>query len=213
MSEEQKDEAEEKTAETQEEENKKSQEQNIDYKAELEAKENELKQAKGKIAFLEKKNVPKEDDDDLEKRPDISETVARIVDEKVSGLRQEIIKPQAEVLARQVATSEDEAKLIMFHYENSIKSTGNLAEDISNAKALANKKRLEAKNSELVAALKAKESKGDGGGEAGQAPKVSSNRPKLSQDDEAIVSRMGAKWDGDRKLFVLPSGRTWSPNS
>ena len=64
-------------------------------------------------------------------------------------MEKRVLSSRAELLAERLAKSSAERELILFHYNNSIISTGNIEEDIDNAFTLANKKKIQGQISEL----------------------------------------------------------------
>jgi len=90
-----------------------------------------------------------------------------------------------------LSSNADEAALIKHHLEHSVKLSGNLEEDISNAKLLANKKKILQTNSELAHSLRAKslrETKPFVSGAKSQSPST----PPLSDHDKQAVKGLQA---------------------
>jgi len=112
----------------------------IDYKAELDRMRIAKEKAEAKIVKLKSKST--EIDEEA-----IYERVAQRVqlETQLSALDNEV---------ERVSTSDSEAELIRYHLENSIKSSGNIREDIRMAKLLANEKQILRNNKELGMALK-----------------------------------------------------------
>jgi len=115
----------------------------IDYKAELEkanekiAKQNKsLNQAGYKIRELEDKSLDEN-------------KVKELIKESISEVYSKFSEKEAKDMAYSMTDSPDEAKLTLFHYKNSILKTGNLAEDMANANALANRGKLTKKVEEM----------------------------------------------------------------
>lgn len=150
----------------------------IDYKAELEKerealkiKEKQLSQAEFKIQELKSKKKNEEGDDKHESFD--PEEIRRLAREEalkeVEKIQGGFVKDTFEDILKATSESPEQAELIKFHYENSIKQSGYsrsaIAEDLAKAKVLANKPKLEKLESELS---KAKISKNtSSGGSAG----------------------------------------------
>ncbi len=168
------------SVETDEGEN--SDDKNIDFGAELEK---------------ERERLGKKIDKEREKRLEAErnkgitrEEAEKIADERVSQMEKRVFRSRAELLAERLAKSSAERDLILFHYDNSIISSGNIEEDIDNAYTLANKKKVQGQISELKKAAMSKKNvivgDSDGGAPIEQKPKK-----KYSQD---IID--GAKFAG-----------------
>lgn len=170
-----------------EDESKKQEEsEEIDYKAEL-AKALEAKdKAENKIVKL-KKSRSDIDEDELYER-----LINRVREEQNEALTKIQLETQLSVLdneVNKVSTNEDEANLIKHHLENSIKSSGNIKEDIRRAKLLANEKQILRRNKELGQALISKNTAGSAnyGGRRETAPKQN----KVSAKEAELLKRFG----------------------
>ena len=136
----------------------------IDYKAELEKKEEQIKQAEHTIVDLkrDKKDKEKEEEEAEEEKEkeDVGERISQEVKKQVSVARQEMVQDTIDEVIDSSSDNPDERKLIKWNYENSIRPTGfsrqAILDDIGRAKLLANEKKLIKENSELRVALKAK---------------------------------------------------------
>lgn len=142
--------------ENQSEEN--SDNDNIDFGAELEKERQRLG-----------KKIDKERDKRLEAERNkglTREEVEKITEERISQVEKRIFRSRAELMAEKLAKSSAERDLILHHYDNSIISTGNIEEDIDNAYTLANKKKIAGQISELKKAAISKKNiiVGDSGG-------------------------------------------------
>lgn len=185
--------------------------QSIDYKAELEReKERRIKAEK----VIEKRKKIEKEEEPIEPtltQEEIDERIEQKVDERLEEKMAARDRPRAEMMARELASSEDEAKLIMHHFDSSIKHTDNLLRDMENAQALANKGRLTAINRELKRSLKSKETAGTGAG-AGQKPESGAPEPRLSAADKEFVVKFGGKWDPKRGEYKI-GDEYWKPGS
>lgn len=130
----------------------------VDYKSELEkvtAERDNYKQGMlGAKEILKGKGIITDPED-----------IAKIVDEKVregiSLFTSNFSKSTVESTLASLSSTEDEKKLIQFHYENSIVKSGldpqSVRNDLENAKLLANKKALFKEAQELKIALNNKQ--------------------------------------------------------
>lgn len=71
------------------------------------------------------------------------------VDRKLQESEKRILKTQIAALADSMAGSIEERDLILHYYDNNIVPSGNIREDLENARALANRKRVKGELSEL----------------------------------------------------------------
>lgn len=117
------------------------------------------------------------------------EEAERIADERVAQVEKKFSRNRAEELAERLSRSPEEKELILLHYDNSIRPTGNLEEDIENAFALANRKQNQAKISELKQAALSKKNRGSSSG-AG-APPEQKKQLKISDEDRAAAQFAG----------------------
>lgn len=155
--------------------------ENIDFESELKKVEQRLG---GKI---DKERAKK---NELKKNMLTREEVEKITEDKIAQVEKRIFRSRAELLAERLAKSSAEKDLILFHYDNSIISTGNIEEDIDNAFVLANKKKIQGQISELKKAAMSKKNINSGGSEGGASIK-NEKQQKYSQD---IID--GAKFAG-----------------
>jgi len=167
--------------------------ENIDYEAELEAQQTKRgTQPKPQYTQLEKA---------IHRRQILDEEIAKLQGEEGSKEEEEpsaLDENKTRQIALDVATglevkrqirtiakSDAEAKLIQFHYENSIVRTGDVDEDLGNAWALANRRRVQNTISEMQRTILSKGTRTKGAG-AGQ--KRPSQQPiKLSAEDQKIA--------------------------
>lgn len=166
----------------------------IDYKAELEKTQNELAQAQ---FLLKKKNI-----DDKKKKEDAEEPefyaeeeASESVDEKLENFK---LAQLSETISEELTASTnntDEQALIDYHFKNSIKRTGDTREairrDIKTARMLANQKRFEKLDAEIIAKKKSNPSNGGGAGGEAIEDDVTSNDEGYSAADRALLKRYG----------------------
>lgn len=169
--------------------------ENIDYKAELERLQKENSEAQFVIHSLKDKQKKKAEVTegyetltviDKEEIQELARGAAREEAEKQHALnRNTLVKNKI----RSMASNKDEEELISHHLMNSIRPTGDVDEDINNAKLLANSKRYSSELSEAVRSLASKENRGMGSG-AGQ--KQATESPiSLTPDEQKIAKRYG----------------------
>jgi len=172
----------------------------IDYKSELEVEKKRRERAE--FALYKSKQDKKEEPE--EKTDFDPSEIKNLIKEAIGGelgvVRHELDKARVEQMAHDRATNSGEADLILWHYTNSIKPTGNLKEDMDNAYVLANRKKFVQENSEAKRALLSKDKKGAGSG-AGQKPKPKSEVPQLSDSDKKFIESSGMKWNPESEQF------------
>lgn len=130
-------------------------ESGVDYKAELEREKNLREKAEKKIVKLKK--AQKRNDEDSGEESDSPDNLVEKVAERI---RQENSKELIDEILEEISSNSNERDLIEFIYENKIVKSGftrkSIAEDLTAAKILANRKKIERENKELNHALKIK---------------------------------------------------------
>lgn len=171
------------------------QDDEVDYKSEYERLQGELalknerieKQDK-KIIKLKRKEEYQDDDEDSEQKgdnPDLDEVVAKKVQEQMSSFVEDTIDDELSKLSN----NEDEKKLIKWYFDNRIVKSGWAKKDIvqylSEAKALANAKKLITTSKMLAKKVKSEDTKG-APNFAGTPPKQS---PKVTEHDKQMAAK------------------------
>lgn len=176
----------------------------IDYKAEAEAlktqlAEKEVALAKAEGTIVDDKRKKKEggsvyqemDEQELDKR--IEQRASAIVHQTLAETTSEIVDELLEAIA-----DPSERELTKLHLENSVQRTGYtrkaIRQDIENARAIANKKRVVAENVELKDAIIARNTAGKGTGGNNQDPLPvpgADTASKLNPAEEALLARRG----------------------
>src|SRR3990167_7996870 len=189
--------------EAREAEEKKARSQ-IDYEAELKREKErteKAKQAAADLAFkLREKN--RQEDDDEEDKPLTAKELEFILQRDRQQTRKEF---QSEIItekAKKLASNEDEAKLVIEIHKNRTFPEGmSLDEQLEEAFAIANRKRLIAQNEELKRALRGKETTSDN--VAGtHRDSLPTDEPKMSSADISALKAAGFNWDGKSGLYV-----------
>lgn len=164
----------------------------VDYKKELEEREIQLGQAEHTI--VKEKTKTKEAKEEVEKViatvPSIDE-IRQAVREEHQTFHKQTRKSEIENKIRSITGSEDEAKLALHHYQNTITVSGNDQEDIENAILLANKKRYSSIASEAQATAQSKDTVQTTGGGAGQKVTKFVDESNLSVEDKQIMKHFG----------------------
>ena len=181
----------------------------VDYEAEL-VKERERRQkAEEKLDETRKRakeryqehHKEEETEDDDEERPLTAREMNTILDERDDRIRKETQAMRIGEIARKYATSEAEAQLIVeIHKNRSFPSSLSLEEQIEEAYAIANRKRIMAKNEELTRALRSRETITRGGGQYRDSA-LSANEPKLGAADIQAIKSAGFVWDAQQRLY------------
>jgi len=159
------------------EETKEESSQDIDYKAELD-RERE-RRIKAEAIIQRNKEKPKENDDfDAPEynQEQINELVAKQVKEQVEVLERRVTAGQIDSLVKQVSSSPDEAALIKYHLDNTVRPSGDVQADVDYAKLLANSKKFSSQMNEMKRAIVAKNSVSTGGGAGAKKPTTQPNQ-------------------------------------
>lgn len=151
----------------------------IDYKALLEKERSQRERAEKKIVKLKNRE-----------RETVDEDAIAALREEISNLRGEITqtlsRKELDDAIKSVTTNQDEAELIKHHLENSIKSSGDIQEDVKRAKALANATKLDSENAALKEAVKTKADNAPDYGSRRIQPEKPSN---LSPKDQEFLNK------------------------
>lgn len=155
------------------------------YKKELERTQRELGQAQHVIQKLKEKK-----DDDPNEVPIIDESVIEAaVERKIAPIIRTLQETQAQQLVRERTASSAEAELALFHLKNTIMPSGNLATDVENAIALANRGRIQKTVSELKRSVVSQSNRTPVSGGDQRLPQKET--VTLSPDEERIAKAYG----------------------
>lgn len=169
----------------------------IDYKAELEkAVEEKNNYKKGMLdakEILKGKGIVTDPEE-------IAKMVDARVEEKMNAFTTNFSKSVVESTLDSLANSEEEKKLIQYHYENSIVKSGldpqSVRNDLENSKLLANKKAFFKESAEMKIALANKSGMGNmGSGSNQELPPT----PETTLTVEQLASLKARGWD-DKKI-------------
>lgn len=144
----------------------------FDYKAELERVQKSLAKAQNALT-KERLSKKREKDEEIDENPSepstevLEERIRNIIREETSAIRRDLVKGELDREVNRVARNADEAELIKYVYSNLIIPTGNLREDVENAKLLANRKRLNQEYAEIEYSKRSNELAGKSGSGAG----------------------------------------------
>lgn len=192
---------------------------NPDYEAELQKERKAREDAEKALAdnrFKESerrrkaKEIDNEDDDeDDEDKPLTKKELQAILAYERQTLQKESQSDRISDYAKTMSESEAEANLIVEIHKNRTWPTHlSLKEQVEEAHAIANRKKLMSKNSEMARALRAKDTASkDFAGT--QRDGMEGTAPKLSPNDTASYKRAGFTFDTKRKVWIkkLPSGK------
>ncbi len=156
--------------------------------------ESELKRVKNEERERLGSKVDKERDKRLaaEREKGLSREEAQaLVKEETAKAVKGFQRSSIEDKADQLASSDDERKLILHHYDHSIIPTGNLREDLENAYALANKNKTNARIAELQRAAASKRSR-QSSSDAGPQIKPKQS-PEVTAEDREMAKFAGVK--------------------
>ena len=165
----------------------------VDYAAELQKAQTRISQAEHTIVELRRKKEPEDQNVD-------EDVVDKKIDERFSSLQQQLASTAIASTLASLSSDPDERKLIMFHYQNSIKPTGitpdAILADLENAQVLANRRKLIRENSEIKRAVIAKNnSQGAGSRGTNQDRPEAQVQPtvKVTAAEAALLARRGLK--------------------
>lgn len=208
---------EEKEAKRAEKDANKTDKNNPDYEAELE-KERKAREAAEKAladARFKKSEAKRkaEESDDLEDDEDDKPLTKREHREILAGLQSVILKETQSVrigdIAKRLSSSDSEARLtIEIHKNRQWPSSIPLEQQLEEANAIANRKKLQSVNKELARALQGKDgvSKDSAGT---HRDGMQGSAPKMSASDTAAYKNAGFSFNTTNKLWQkkLPNGK------
>lgn len=149
-----------------------------------------------------------EDSEDEEDKPLTAREFRSMLAEDRQATQKEILSSQIKDKARALATSDTEANLIYeIHKNRTFPSYLSLDEQVEEAYAIANRKKLISQNEELRRALRSKETKRtDASATHRESPKA--GEPKLPAHDRQAILSSGFVWDGKFFSKKLSNGKT-----
>ncbi len=165
-----------------------SKHESVDYEALLAEEQEKRRKAEEKIVKMKKGQEPQEQID----VDTLATKVWQQIESKYSQREQELLSLEEDKMVNSVASNEAEAKLIKFQLENGIRRTGDLATDIENARALANKHKFIERNKELSAALKSKLTQGSADLSGERTPQ--SEKPVYNSREQTLFVRFTSKY-------------------
>lgn len=161
-------------------------ESEVDYKGDLEKLKSKANH--DREGYEKRKSDDQSSDHVVADKEAIQQLIEREVEKGINTLGNKVTQQNALMAAKAISASNDEANLVMWHYENSIRKTGDLTEDISNAHLLANKNRLTQERSELIRSAESADlrSKGTGSG----VKKMLVEKPTLTPQEKQLAKSM-----------------------
>lgn len=134
--------------------------QQIDYKAELEKTKKRLEKAEYTLYKKSKEERARKHEPESKVFSDTEETPVEeeTVDEKIAKAIGQVQMQSVSQVLDTLTSNPDEKELALYNYEHVISKTGNIELDTENALVLANKERILKENRELKAALLSKKS-------------------------------------------------------
>ncbi len=171
----------------------------IDYKAELERTQEQLKKAEFAI-YKQKKEAKESDDAPVELPPEdrISQMIEERVNARLGKIESQFAGNLLDEELSHFSKNPDEQKLIKLHYEKSIIRTGisrdAIKADLEKAYLIANAPKLRKQNTELAASMKAKQSLGNSSMGSSQAVDM-----KVEEDLQKQFSAYDWQWIQARK--------------
>lgn len=154
----------------------------IDYKAELEAERKRREKAEEKLVKLKKEKKEVSEDLDLESK------LEELLNRKLSDIEMRTQQREYERAVSSLSESAEEAELINWHLENSIRLSGDPAEDVRRAKLLANEKRLLRENKELAESSKVRATVSKTPNISGQKTQAK-KEPEYTSDEIRLLKR------------------------
>ena len=156
-----------------------------DYAAELDKAKANLVKAEKKIVDMKREGKSTEGAE-----LDLESMKAEIRDELRAELTGVVQQDKLDTLVRNSSTDDDEADLIRFHMENSIKTSGDVAEDVKRAKLLANAHKSESEKDAMREVLQAERTKNTSPNFSGRKI-VEDKQPNYTEAEKKLLRRVG----------------------
>lgn len=168
----------------------------IDYEKEFEtAVENFDRAEKNREGYLKRKGTEEEETT----QPDVSALVAEELKRQLPKLQASLVEDNVESVLADIALNDAEAKLIRFHFENSVGLNGTIRERLENAKLIANKKTILKTQKEMAVALQNRQ----GISNSGQGTSTEGMEVKDSFFSKEQLADLRAKGFDDAKIERL----------
>lgn len=189
-----------------------SEDEPIDYKAQLEIEKQRNDKLQTKLAGesfkqRENKRVAKEIDENEEEEDEDKPLTKREMREMFASMQKTGNADRINEIAGTIASNDDERELIVqIHANRSFPASMPIREQLEEAHAIANRKRLVSKNKELVRALNGKQnvSRVSAGGGSGRTENAS---PKKHAEIIRVMKRQGYVWDSSRGVLKKTVGK------
>lgn len=155
--------------------------EHIDYKQI--AEEEKARREKAEAVIQRHKEKKEDEQSESYNSPTIDADLIRSVireevDELKSSLTSQFRTKEIDTAISKVATDAHHAALVRYHYDNSIRQTGDMELDVENASALANKRKVQSTLEEVKASIESKETRSFGS--------TAGRKPKVEADDESL---------------------------
>lgn len=156
-----------------------------------------------------KRKTGDDEDEDDDDKPITRKDLHKVISETAEQTKKSLLGGRIKDIVSTLAESEDEAEAIIeLHANRPFPSYLTLEEQLEEAHAIVNRKKLVSKNAELKRALKSKDTASkDSAGTHRDTPQV---RPRVAPDVEASLKAQKFEYDNTSKLWKkkLPNGRT-----
>lgn len=172
-------------------------------KAKLEEERRLRVKAESALQYRKEKEKEREKGDEPVTKKDLLDLEA--------NLTRKTLRAQVESEIKRVAENEDEAKLILNHYDATLVPTGDIAKDVRRAKLLANEAKAEREQEELEKARESKENRGRSF--SGGRPEFESKEPELDPETRKLVAMNKMQWDSKEKIFKNTRGVSYDPKT
>lgn len=156
---------------------------------------------KNREGYLKRKEKTTEEqtDETVAQMDRIEEMVGEALKKQIPKLQSTLVEDTVEGILNEIASSDDEKKLIRLHFENSVGLAGTIRERLENAKLIANKKTILKTQKEMAIALNNRQGlSSTGQGTSTEGLQVQDNF--FSQEQVASLKARG--WD-DTKIGRL----------
>lgn len=148
------------------------------------------------------KRDEEEEEEETEDKPLTQKDLLRVLDEREARSEKKFQETEANRIAEKLSSSEAEKSLLVETWKNRTLQ-GSLEEQMEEALAIINRKRIVAQNAELKRALLSKETAGKGSADA-ERESPGAGEPKISAFDQSAIKMAGMVWDSTKRLYKKP---------
>jgi hypothetical protein len=161
----------------------------FDYKAALEKERKLREKAEKKVVKLKRQTKAQGEPDEDSDVPDLDARLDAMLEKRLSDIERRAQNREYDRVTAQYSTNDDEAELIQYHLENSVRLTGDPEMDVRRAKLIANEAKIAAQNNELAYSASVRGTVNTRRSISGQKKEVKTE-PALTEAEKRFIKAM-----------------------